>query len=235
MWILISSRPDMFHPRIRVKICCIQSPLEAATAVAAGADAIGLVSRMPSGPGPIPDSAIADIASTVPPGVATFLLTCETTAAAIIAQQHRCRANTIQLVDEVEPGAHHELRKALPGISIVQVIHVRDRNAIVEAVAVSPDVDAILLDSGNPSLAVKELGGTGRAHDWTISAAIRAAVEVPVYLAGGLTAANVGSAIEQVAPFGVDVCSGVRTAGALDATKLADFMRAVRSSVAPAA
>jgi phosphoribosylanthranilate isomerase len=217
----------MFHPRIRVKICCMQSPAEAAIVIAAGADAVGLVSRMPSGPGPIPDSIIREIASTVPPGVATFLLTCETTATAIIAQQRQSGANTIQLVDDVEPGAHAALRDALPGISIVQVVHVRDNSAIDHAVAVAPLVDAILLDSGNPALAVKELGGTGRAHNWKISRAIRESAGIPVFLAGGLNASNVGSAIAEVSPFGVDVCTGVRTDGRLDEAKLAAFMNAV--------
>jgi phosphoribosylanthranilate isomerase len=220
----------MFQPRIRIKICCMQSPAEAALAVSAGADAVGLVSRMPSGPGPIDESAIKEITATIPPGVATFLLTCETTASAIIAQQRRCRANTIQLVDDIEPGAHAALRDALPGISIVQVIHVRDNGAIRDAAAVAPFVDAILLDSGNPSLAVKELGGTGRAHNWTISRSIRESVGVPVYLAGGLNASNVGTAIAQVSPFGVDVCTGVRTNGRLDEEKLAAFINAVGQS-----
>jgi len=116
---------------------------------------------MPSGPGPIPDSLIRDIAETVPPAVATFLLTCETTAKPIIAQQRYCRTNTIQLVDAVVDGVHDALRDALPGISLVQVIHVRDEIALREAVDVSGKVDAILLDSGQPTLAVKQLGGTG--------------------------------------------------------------------------
>ena len=204
----------------------MQSAAEAAIAIAAGADAVGLVSRMPSGPGPIDDSAIQKITATIPPGVATFLLTCETTASAIIAQQRQCRANTIQLVDSVEPGTHAALRDALPGISIVQVVHVRDNSAIHEAVAAARQVDAILLDSGNPSLAVKELGGTGRAHNWKISRVIRESVGVPVYLAGGLNASNVGAAIAEVSPFGVDVCTGVRTDGHLDEAKLAAFMKA---------
>jgi len=216
----------MFQLRVRIKICCMQSPLEAAIAVGAGADAVGLVSRMPSGPGPISESMIAEIAATVPPGLGTFLLTCEQTANAIIEQQRRCRANTIQLVDEVEPGTYARLRESLPGISIVQVIHVRDEDSVRQAVEVAPEVNAILLDSGNPSLAVKELGGTGRAHDWAISRTIRESVGVPVYLAGGLNAANVAAAISAVSPFGVDVCSGVRTAGALDEAKLAGFVAA---------
>jgi len=218
----------MFPVPPRVKVCCIASEEEAALAVRLGASAIGLVSRMPSGPGPIPESRIKEIARTVPPGIATFLLTCETTAEPIIAQQRYCGTNTLQLVDEVDPGVHAALRDALPGISIVQVIHVRDEGALSEAVAVAPGVDAILLDSGNPSLSTKELGGTGRSHDWAVSRKIRDSVSVPVYLAGGLNPSNVGKAITQVAPFGVDLCSGLRTDGRLDERKLTEFMRAVR-------
>lgn len=199
-------------------------------AVRAGASAVGLVSRMPSGPGPIPEARIRDIARIVPPGVDTFLLTCETTSERIVAQQRYCGTNTLQLVDEVAPEVHREVRDALPGIRIVQVIHVRDVGAVDEAQRVAARVDAILLDSGNPSLATKELGGTGRAHDWAVSRKIRDAVPVPVYLAGGLNPENVGKAIAQVRPFGVDVCSGLRTDGHLDPTKLERFMRAVNAA-----
>ena len=217
----------MFPVHPRVKVCCIASEEEAALAVRSGASAVGLVSRMPSGPGPIPESLIRDIARTVPPGIATFLLTCETTADPIIAQQRYTGANTLQLVDDVEQGVYEALRGALPGIRIVQVIHVRDDSAVADARRVSPHVDAILLDSGNPLLATKELGGTGRAHDWAVSRRIRDAVRAPVYLAGGLNHQNVGKAIAQVQPFGVDACSGLRTNGRLDPVKLEQFMSAV--------
>jgi phosphoribosylanthranilate isomerase len=220
----------MFPLRTRVKICCIATEEEASLAVRSGASAVGLVSRMPSGPGPIPEARIREIAATVPPGVATFLLTSETTAEPIIAQQKLCGTNTLQLVDEVDAGVHERLRDALPGISIVQVIHVRDDDAVRASVAVGPHVDAILLDSGNQSLATKELGGTGRAHDWAVSRRIRESVDVPVFLAGGLNPGNVHSAIQQVSPFGVDVCSGLRTNGKLDAAKLSAFMTAVRDA-----
>ncbi len=220
----------MFPVHPRVKVCCIASEEEAALAIEMGASAIGLVSRMPSGPGPIPETRIRDIARIVPPGIATFLLTSETTAEPIIAQQRYCGTNTLQLVDEVKPGVHEELRTALPGIRIVQVIHVRDENSVAEARQVSLQVDALLLDSGNPSLPTKELGGTGRAHDWAVSRKIRDAVHIPVYLAGGLNAQNVGKAISQVQPFGVDLCSGLRTNGHLDAVKLEQFMSAVHEA-----
>ena len=216
--------------RVRVKICCIASCEEAQLAVESGAAALGLVSSMPSGPGVISEPLIAAIAAAVPPGVASFLLTSQQAVNSIIDQQRRLRVSTLQLCDHLTLGTHAELRAALPGIRIVQVVHVQGEESVAEAVAVAPGVDAILLDSGNPSLAVKELGGTGRRHDWQTSRRIRAAVDVPVYLAGGLTCDNVAAAIATVEPFGVDVCSGVRTAGRLDPDKLAAFFAAVRGA-----
>lgn len=212
---------------VRVKICCIASVDEAWLAISNGASALGFVSRMPSGPGPIEEGLIADIVSHVPPGIATFLLTSETAAEPIIQQQRRTRVNTIQLVDEVERGAHRALRAALPGVSIVQVIHVTGEASVEEAVTLSSDVDALLLDSGNPSLAVKELGGTGRVHDWSLSREIRDRASVPVYLAGGLNPSNAADAIRAVRPFALDVCSGLRTDGSLDHAKVEAFMASI--------
>lgn len=216
--------------RTRIKICCIANPDEAATAVAAGADVLGLVSAMPSGPGPVDEAIIAAVARVTPPGVATFMLTCLQDADALIAHHRRCPTTALQLVDALPAEHYAKLRRALPGIGLVQVIHVRDETSVDDAVAVAEHVDAVLLDSGNPTLAVKELGGTGRVHDWTISRRIVDAVNKPVYLAGGLTPANVAHAIDYVRPFGVDVCSGVRTNGRLDADKLHAFVAAVASA-----
>jgi len=211
----------------RVKICCIGSVEEAALAVECGASALGLVSHMPSGPGVIGDELIAEIAAIVPPAIGTFLLTSRQSVREIVAQQRSCGTNTIQICDHLTTGTHRELKQALPGISIVQVIHVTGRDSIEEALRVAPSVDAILLDSGNQRLAVKELGGTGRTHDWSLSRTIRECVNIPLFLAGGLTPENVDQAIEQVGPFGLDVCSGVRTGGNLDAEKLRRFFAAV--------
>jgi phosphoribosylanthranilate isomerase len=209
--------------RPRVKICCIQSPDEAALAVSLGASALGLVSAMPSGPGVIGEEMIGRIADAVPPPIATFLLTSLTDAGAIIAQQRRCRTNTIQLCDYVAADVYPRLREGLPGISLVQVIHVTGPESVDLAVAAARHVDAILLDSGNPSLATKELGGTGRTHDWTLSRRIRDAIDRPLFLAGGLNPSNVAVAVDAVQPFGLDVCSGVRTDDRLDENKLTAF------------
>jgi len=214
----------------RVKICCMGSVEEAALAVECGASALGLVSHMPSGPGVISEELIAEIAATVPPAIGTFLLTSRQSVQEIVAQQHFCRTNTIQICDHLTSGTHEELKRALPGISIVQVVHVTGPESIEEAVIVAQHVDAILLDSGNQKLEVKELGGTGRTHDWSLSRTIRERVNVPLFLAGGLTAENVGQAIEEVRPFGIDLCSGVRTGGELDAEKLKLYFSAVRAA-----
>lgn len=185
---------------------------------------------MPSGPGPIEETLIADIVPRIPAGIATFLLTSETSADPIIAQQRRTRVNTIQLVDAVEPLTHERLREALPGIAIVQVIHVTGPESVEEALTIAPKVDALLLDSGNPAARVKELGGTGRVHDWSLSREIRDRASVPIYLAGGLNQSNVADAIRKVRPFGLDLCSGLRVEGRLDGRKVDAFMQVVRGA-----
>lgn len=212
----------------RVKICCISSLQEAQLAIKYGASAIGLVSEMPSGPGVISEESIMEIAALVPPGISTFLLTSKQCVDEIIKQQRKCRTNTIQICDKIITGTHKELREALPGIKIVQVVHVTGEESIYEAVDISNNVDGILLDSGNQKLLVKELGGTGRTHDWTISRKIVESVGVPVFLAGGLNPENVKEAIQQVHPFGVDICSGVRTNGKLVESKLKLFFDKVK-------
>lgn len=212
-----------------VKICCISSVQEAALAVRAGASALGLVSEMPSGPGVVTEATIAEIVATVPAEIATFLLTSRTTADEMIAQQLRCGNDTIQICDRVAPQVHHELREALPEVSLVQVVHVTGESSVSEALDCAERVDMILLDSGDQSLDVKELGGTGRTHDWQLSAEIVERCPVPVFLAGGLRESNVADAIRAVRPHGLDLCTGVRTQDALDEAKLRRFMEAVRA------
>jgi len=211
----------------RFKVCCILSRAEAALAAGHGACALGLVSEMPSGPGVISEERIRRIASSAPAGVSTFLLTAQTEPGAIAAQHRRCGTAVIQLVDRLERRAYADLRAALPGIRLVQVVHVTGPESVDEAEFVAPDADALLLDSGRTDLPVKELGGTGRTHDWAVSRSIREAVDVPIFLAGGLDSENVRDAVLAVRPYAVDVCSGLRTDGHLDERKLAAFASAL--------
>ncbi len=216
--------------RTRVKICCISSRFEARTAIDFGADAIGLVGEMPSGPGVIDDGLAREIAESTPPPTASFLLTSRTRGGEIADHIEYCCASAVQIVQHIDPAEYLPIRERLPHIRRIQVIHVEGRDALGLIDIYTPHVHAFLLDSGRPSAATPELGGTGRTHDWSISAKFVARSRKPVFLAGGLGPDNVREAIKVVRPYGVDSCSGVRTDGALDAIKLSTFMFNVRAA-----
>lgn len=217
----------MMYTKPRVKICCISSKEEAMMAIKYGASALGLVGRMPSGPGVIGDNEIREIAQSVPPPIATFLLTSEVSASAIISHYQRTQTTAIQMVDQVAYDQYPMIRKALPHVKLIQVVHVTDESSIELANEVTKYIDAILVDSGNPNLETKELGGTGRTHNWNISRQIVRSVPVPVFLAGGLGPHNVQDAIGAVRPFGVDLCTRIRTDGKLDEKKLRLFFEQI--------
>jgi phosphoribosylanthranilate isomerase len=213
--------------KIKVKICCISSIEEAKLAIVHGAAAIGLVGRMPSGPGIITDELINSIAKTVIPPIDSFLLTSETTAEAIIEHHNKVNTTTIQMVDALSGREYHKIREAIPHIKLVQVIHVLDEKAVQEAIEIAEWVDAILLDSGNPNLSTKVLGGTGKTHNWDLSKKIRENISIPTYLAGGINKDNIRMAIDHVQPYGIDLCSSVRTNGQLDERKLEELFKAL--------
>lgn len=221
--------------RTRIKVCCIASKSEMKLAIDRGADAIGLVAKMPSGPGQISDTAVAAIAASTPPPVSTFLLTAETKASSISEHVDATRPTAVQIVSHIEEAEAAKLARLQPAVRRVQVIHVEDESALDLIPVYAAHAHAFLLDSGRPSAAVAELGGTGRTHDWAISRAFVETSPLPVFLAGGLAgglnAANVATAIRQVRPFGVDLCSSVRTHDALDSGKLQAFVDAVASAI----
>jgi phosphoribosylanthranilate isomerase len=214
--------------RTRLKVCCISSVEEARLAVAVGADALGLVGQMPTGPGVIGDELAREIARSVPLPVVAILLTARLTAHDIIDHARFVGVSTVQIVRHVEPSVHERMAELAPWLHRLQVLHVEDESVTALATAYEPHVDAVLLDSGRPLLS--ELGGTGRVHDWQLSAKIVAASNRPVFLAGGLTHMNVGLAIKSVLPFALDVCSGVRSGGQLDRDRLDAFVAAARSA-----
>jgi len=213
--------------KVKVKICCISSIEEAALAIGYGAAAIGLVGRMPSGPGIITDELIHSIAKTVPPPIDSFLLTSETTAEKVIEHHKKVNTTTIQIVDALTDRQYLKIREAIPHVKLVQVIHVLDEKAVQEAIEIAEWVDAILLDSGNPNLSTKVLGGTGKTHNWDLSKKIRENISIPTYLAGGINKDNIRMAIDQVQPYGIDLCSSVRTNGQLDERKLEELFKAL--------
>jgi phosphoribosylanthranilate isomerase len=214
-----------------VKVCCITNPAALRLAVRHGADAVGLVGPMPSGTGIVALETARALVAKAPPMVATFLLSSAVSGEQLVAEARQVGCSTLQIVDTVPHSAYAALRAALPALKIVQVIHVTGEETLAEALAVAPLVDALLLDSGVRTTPVPQLGGTGRTHDWEVSRRIVAAVApMPVLLAGGLTPANAAQAIRTVRPFGVDLCTGLRTAGELDEAKLTAFMQAVATA-----
>lgn len=216
--------------RTRIKICCMASREEVQLAIRAGADAVGFVGPMPSGSHSIDDGAIAQLAALVPPPIATFLLTSEASAAGIARHIERTHTSTVQIVSGITTPEAAKLAQLLPATRRVLVVHVENESVLDLIEGYAPHVHAYLLDSGRPNQAVPELGGTGRTHDWQISAEFVRRSPHPVFLAGGLSPANVREAIRRVRPFGVDLCSGVRTAGRFDAGKLDAFVAAVRQA-----
>ena len=214
--------------QVHVKSCCMVSVEEAHLAAGQGASAVGLVGEMPAGPGVIGVKAAAAIACEAPLGLETFLLTSGECAADIASELASCPASTVQIVRHIDPKEYPALIEAVPQVRRVQVIHIEDEGALALAARYAPYVDAFLLDSGRTSGPVPQFGGTGSTHDWTISARFVAQTALPVYLAGGLKSTNVYDAITQVRPFGVDLCTGVRTNDQLDEEKLKSFMEEVR-------
>jgi phosphoribosylanthranilate isomerase len=182
---------------------------------------------MPSGPGVISDELIFEIAQSVPPPIATFLLTSETSVEQIIQHHQKVLTNTIQIVDELIDGTYEDIKYALPSVKLVQVIHVIDEKSMDEAIRISEHVDCLLLDSSNPNMKIKELGGTGRVHNWQLSRKIRESIKIPLILAGGINPENVRIAIDEVQPFGLDLCNGVRTNGTLDPVRLEKFFNSL--------
>ncbi|HCY13613.1 MAG TPA: N-(5'-phosphoribosyl)anthranilate isomerase [Gammaproteobacteria bacterium] len=214
--------------QIRVKVCCMASAAEARLAAGLGADALGLVGQMPSGPGVIGLAAAARIARAVPAGVDTFLLTSATGAQEIMQDLAVCPASAVQIVRHIDPDEYPALIEKVPQVRRVQVVHIEDEGALDLVARYEPLVDVFLLDSGKTSGPGQQFGGTGATHDWAISRRFVEGTDVPVYLAGGLNSTNVFEAITKVRPYGVDLCTGVRTDDRLDSSKLEAFMSEVR-------
>lgn len=217
-------------PKLLVKICCVMSQSEAETAIKHGADMLGLVSDMPSGPGVLSLKKISQIVDKLPNDTKTILLTSKVRASEILRQHRQVKTSGVQLVDSVPENELLELRSLLPDTHLIQVIHVKDAASISEALRLSRLVDMLLLDSGSPLADKKTLGGTGIIHDWKISQEICKLCAIPVLLAGGLNSNNVAKGIVDVNPAGVDLCNGVRSNGNLDEAKLRAFMQNLPSA-----
>ncbi|HET9957921.1 MAG TPA: phosphoribosylanthranilate isomerase [Polyangiaceae bacterium] len=213
--------------RTRIKACCIASITEARIAIQAGASAIGLMPRMPDGPGVLSEAEVREIAEATPPGVTSVLLTTQLDVDQIVTQQRGSMTHTLQLCAPLTPDARLRLRRELPGVRLLQVVHIEGEESVAQALDVQRTADALLLDTQIKRDRFVQLGGTGLTHDWAISERIVKQANIPVFLAGGLRATNVAEAIRRVRPFGVDVCTGIRAPHGLDPEKLEAFVTAV--------
>lgn len=193
----------------RVKICGNRDHSDVAHAVAAGADAVGVLvgQRHPSDDFVDVDRARAIFAA-LPPFVAGVLVTHRDELDAVVELVERSGCSTLQLHAEVEPERADRVRESIAPVKLIALVSVRDDSAVQRARLLAPAADALILDSFDE--AAGRVGGTGQSHDWAISARIVAEVESPVVLAGGLEASNVIEAIQAVRPWAVDVNSGVR-------------------------
>jgi phosphoribosylanthranilate isomerase len=216
--------------RTQIKICCMSSIEDVHHAIKAGADAVGFVCAIPTSARTIDINIVESITSKVEPSKDTFLLTSEKTAEEIAEKALLAGVNTVQILSYLGPHEYERLQKLLPNIKFVQVVHIENESSLNSIEAYGRYVHAFLLDSGKPNSSIPEYGGTGRTHDWSISAKFVQRTTHPVFLAGGLTPDNVGEAIKAVRPYGVDLCSGVRTNNALDHYKLEKFIKAVRAT-----
>lgn len=214
-------------PPVRVKVSCLRTPEEARLAVSFGAVAIGIASGVPGSTEELEDEQIAAITACVGDDIGTFLLTALGDPGEIAAKARRCAVNTVQLWEPLAPEAYIELRRAAPGLSIAQSIHVVDERAIAQAREMAGVADALVLGSTNPEPPFRWTSPHGRTHDWTISRRIVESAQIPVILSGGLTARNVADAVRFVRPYGVEVCSSVRRNGRLEKSLLVEFLESV--------
>ncbi len=131
-----------------VKVCCISSLNEAKLALNCGGNLFGFVSEMPSGPGVTSLKTIAGIVRGLPDNTPTILLTSKTRCTEILDQHKQVQTWGLQLVDKLPESELNQLRKSLPETYLIQVVHVRDRSSVSEALGYDELVDALLLDSG---------------------------------------------------------------------------------------
>lgn len=214
---------NVIHP-VRVKVACIRDAEEARRAVSFGAAAIGMAAENPAGGPSLTEDQIRAVTESVPDSVGTFLMTTRRSAPDLARLARNTGVNTLQLWDEPEPDAYAHLRSAIPGLSIVQSIAVVGPEAVDRAIEVASLVDALVLDSAHRAAPARWEHQHGRTHDWQLSRRITEEVGIPVILSGGLSHRNVADAIRAVRPYGVEVCTGVRTKGALDTTLLVQFL-----------
>ena len=203
---------------VKVKICGITNASDALAAVAAGADALGLM-FVESSPRKISLEAAREIVRQLPQFVLRVGVFVNASAAAVQQAVVECGLNGLQFHGDETP----EYCQQFSGMTM-KAFRVRDA-ATLSALPLY-HTQAFLLDSyvaGKP-------GGTGEKFNWDLAVEAKR-VGKPIFLAGGLTPENVAEAVRQVQPYGVDVSSGVETSpGRKDLARVRDFIAAAKQT-----
>lgn len=191
--------------RTRVKICGLTCATDRDAAIGAGADALGFITDVSvDTPREISVARADTLVSGAAPFATTVLVTMPESVADAVAVQERVGADAVQVHSGLTPEELTQLGERVDA-SVIAAIDAADEAAESYADA----ADALLVDSTDDEGA----GGTGETHDWGQTRRLVERVETPVVLAGGLTPANVGAAIDAVDPFGVDTATGVEREG----------------------
>ena len=209
-------------PRDRpyVKVCGVTTPRLAEAAVDAGVDMVGIL-HFPPSPRHLDVAAAADVASAARGRALTVALTVDADDATLDALVATVRPDAIQLHGRETPERVAAIA-ARYGIAVAKALGI----ATAADLAPAGTYEALLVLDAKPPADADRPGGHGRRFDWALLAGLRA----PFMLSGGLDAAAVGDAVRRLAPYAVDVSSGVESDGVKDPAKIAAFVAAVRSA-----
>ena len=204
--------------RTRVKICGVTTPGDAVLAERAGADAVGL-NFHPASVRALDLERAVEVAAAVSPFVAVVAVMVNPDASFVEKLLERVRVDCLQFHGDEEGAFCRSF--GLPYMKAVGVDADFDMAALERS---HPDAATFLLDAHDP----RRRGGTGQTFDWSLWPSS----DRPLFLAGGLTPCNVGSAIAATRPFGVDVASGVEgpAKGRKDPQRIEAFMAAVAAA-----
>lgn len=210
---------------MKVKICANKNIYDAQSCIDAKADIIGiLVGQEHNSNDFVNKETAKEIANYVGDQCDVSLVTHLKNADKIIDLTNYIGNNIIQLHSDIEEGEVEKIRKQLPEVKIVRLIHVSEKGEICTDISKIKYADYYLLDSFN--LKTNQVGGTGLTHDWNKSNEIIKKLDKPTFLAGGLNPKNVAQAILIAKPYGVDVNSGCKNEkGIKDRNKVIEFVK----------
>jgi phosphoribosylanthranilate isomerase len=204
--------------RTRIKICGITNAEDAAAAVAAGADAIGVIFA-PS-PRQVTVAQAAAALAVVPPPVARIGVFVDASPQAVAEAVSACGLTAVQFSGSESPEDCDTAR-----IPVIKTVAIGTDFGLDGVEPFRDHAAALLLDTYHADKA----GGTSQTFDWRSLGAVPG--WAPFFVAGGLTPDNVGTCIAVLRPFAVDVSSGVeRSPGSKDHSKLSALCAAVRAA-----